>query len=422
MAAFEWGDFSEKALASIATSNARTNVWHGAVRSGKTISSEVRWLKFLAEAPTKGHLLMVGVTIGTLKDNILDTIEEMVGPENYRYSAGSREVHICGRRVLIRGANDEAAEKKIRGLTLAGVYGDEVTLWPQNFFKRCLDRMSVRGAKGFFTTNPDSPYHWLKAEYIDREQELDLNSYHFELKDNPNLPEDYVANLKKEFSGLWYKRFILGLWVVAEGAIYDMFDEAEHVVESWKEVPGWGREERPPFERVVTGIDYGTSNPTAGIYLGLYKGTWYAFAEYRYDAKAIGRQRSDAQHSAAIREFQQNGGILPDTYVLDPSAASMKIQMKQDGFAPVRDADNEVLAGINRVQTALTNGVLKVHASCCDLRKEFATYVWDPKAQEKRGEDKPIKQNDHSLDGLRYAVMRVLKKARRDPIKKPRGA
>ncbi len=424
--AFEWGRFSKKALRSIYTSNARINLWHGAVRSGKTISSEVRWLKFIAEAPSKGHLLMVGVTIGTLKDNILDTIEEMVGPENYRYVAGSREVYICGRRILIRGASDESSEKKIRGLTLAGVYGDEVTLWPQNFFKRTLDRMSVRGAKGFYTTNPDSPHHWLKTEYIDREAELDLNSYHFELTDNPNLPEDYLENLKKEFVGLWYKRFILGLWVVAEGAIYDIFDEDTHVVQTWDELPGWdSKSSPPPFEKIIQGVDYGTTNPTSFILLGLWKGTWYAFAESRHEGShAGGRSRTDAEHSRAMREFLAAGGWVPDSTEIDPSAASFKQQLKQDNFLHrIHNADHEVLDGIRVVGRGLSQGTLKIHAGLKAAIGEFYSYTWDPKAQEERGEDKPIKQHDHSLDAIRYAAMRAIGRSRAvKAIRKPKGA
>lgn len=368
---------------------------------------------------------MVGVTIGTLKDNILDPIAEMVGPENYHYSSGSREVHICGRRILIRGANDEAAEKKIRGLTLAGVYGDEITLWPQNFFKRCLDRLSVRGAKLFGTTNPDSPHHWLKTEYIDREEELDLRAYHFELADNPNLPEEYVENLKKEFSGLWYKRFILGLWVVAEGAIYDIFDEDQHTVSSWEELPFWERPEMPPWEKIIQGIDYGTTNPTAAVLLGLWRGTWYAFAEHRHEGPVTGgRSRTDAEHSSDLRTFLHNGGWVPESTEIDPSAASFRQQLRQDAFLPrLRNADHEVLDGIRVVARALTQNKLKIHTSCKHLISEFFSYTWDPKAQEERGEDKPIKQHDHSLDALRYASMRAIgRSSATRPLKKPRGA
>ena len=373
---------------------------------------------------------MVGVTIGTLKDNILDTIEEMVGPDNYRYVSGSREVYICGRRILIRGASDESSEKKIRGLTLAGCYGDEVTLWPQNFFKRTLDRMSVKGAKGFYTTNPDSPHHWLKKEYIDRHRDsgvaepLNLKQYHFELADNPNLETDYIDDLKREFTGLWYKRFILGLWVVAEGAIYDVFDEDEHTITSWEELPGWDSPEMPDWERTIQGVDYGTTNPTSFVMLGLWKGTWYAFAEHRHEGSSSGAMSlTDQQHSAAMRQFLGNGGWVPDSTEVDPSAASFKAQLKQDGLGGrVRNADHDVLDGIRVVARGLTTGKLKIHVSLKAMIAEFYSYTWDPKAQEERGEDKPIKQMDHSLDALRYAAMRAIgRKPKSNDLTKPRG-
>lgn len=417
--AFEWDLLSKKQFDSIRKANHRANLWHGAVRSGKTVGSIVRWLKHIEEMKNaKGHFLMTGVTIGTLKDNILDPIEAMVGPENYRYSSGSRDVYICGIRVLIRGAGDESAEKKIRGLTLKGHYGDECTLWPSNYYKRGMDRLSVKGAKFFGTTNPDSPYHWLKTEFIDRgingTGETDLLDFHFELEDNNSLETEYVENLKKEFSGLWYKRFILGLWVVAEGAIYNMFNEDEHVVD---ELPV---ESLADFEKVIHGVDYGTSNPTAFIALGLHKGTWYAFDEYRYHKPE--RARTDEEHSKALQEFITRGGVLPHSSIeVDPSAASFKTQLKRDGVKRVHEADNEVLDGIRVVAAGLTSGRLKIHSSCKHLIKEFMTYVWDPKAQEERGEDKPIKQHDHHLDSTRYACKRALGRRKKDVLIKPKG-
>ena len=418
---FQWGIFSPKSLHSIRHSNRRINLWHGAVRSSKTVSSQVRWLKFINEAPPGGQLLMVGVTIGTLKDNILDPIAEMVGPENYHYSAGSREAHICGRRILIRGANDEAAEKKIRGLTLSGVYGDELTLWPETFFKRCLDRLSVPGAKLFGTTNPDSPYHWLKTEYLDRESELDLAAFHFELDDNPNLPTHYLENIKREFTGLWYKRFIQGLWVVAEGAAFDQFDPDLHCISDWSQVPNWNRPERPPFEKTIVGIDYGTSNPTAFIALGLFEGVWYAFAEYRHEGSKARRQHTDGEHSEALQQFLFEQQIVPNSIQLDPSAASFRAQLRSDGVRRVRPADNEVLDGIRVVSHGLTSGKLVIHVSCQGLIKDCNTYAWDPDKQEK-GEDVPLKKNDHSIDGCRYAAIAAIGRPSTRNLPKPKAA
>ncbi|GAB7388986.1 hypothetical protein BSNK01_28240 [Bacillaceae bacterium] len=180
--AFQWGRFSQKQLSSITQSTARLNIWQGAVRSGKTIASIVRWLDFIATGPP-GDLLMVGKTERTLKRNILDVLDQILGSRRFKYNKGEGEVYICGRCIYVVGANDERSEAKIRGMTLAGAYGDEITLWPESFFRMLLSRLSVRGAKFFGTTNPDSPYHWLKRDFLDK-SDIDLRTWHFTLEEN----------------------------------------------------------------------------------------------------------------------------------------------------------------------------------------------------------------------------------------------
>ncbi|RKL63029.1 PBSX family phage terminase large subunit [Thermoanaerobacteraceae bacterium SP2] len=385
---FTWGKFSKKQLDSILQSTARLNIWEGSVRSGKTIASIVRWLEYIKTGPP-GDLLMVGKTERTLKRNILDVIESIVGTKNFKYNRGLGEVYIFGRKVYIAGANDERAEGKIRGMTLAGAYGDELTLWPESFFKMLLSRLSVPGAKLFGTTNPDSPYHWLKIEYIDNE-ELNIKVFHFELDDNPNLDPQYVELLKKEYTGLWYKRFILGLWVLAEGIVYDMFDESKHVIT-----------EIPECERYWVAIDYGTNNPTVFLLQGQKGNAYYTLKEYHYDSSKVGRQKTDAEYSKDLKEFIGDKHIT--NIVVDPSAASFIAQLRKDGFFNVRKANNEVLDGIRYVSTLLSNKKYFIHESCKNLIKEKASYVWDPKAQQK-GEDKPLKQNDHCSDAERYGL------------------
>src|ERR1035437_31269 len=166
MAKFEFGAFSPAQINSIADSTARINIWEGAVRSGKTLASLIRWIEYVRTAPTGGELMMIGRTERTLERNILNTIMDIVGSSNWHYSRGTGEGHLFGRRILIGGASESRSEGKIRGITLAGLYGDEVTLWPPEVFKQGMIRMSVRGAMAFFTTNPDSPYHWLFLDYI----------------------------------------------------------------------------------------------------------------------------------------------------------------------------------------------------------------------------------------------------------------
>jgi len=388
----QWVPFSETALRSMRESNARLNIWEGAVRSSKTVCSILRWLKFISNAPA-GPLLMTGKTERTLTRNILDPIAEMIGASRISVNAGSGEAMILGRRIYLAGANDLRAEQKIRGLTLAGAYGDELTLWPESFFRMLLSRLSVPGAAFFGTTNPDTPHHWLKRDFIDRARELDLKTFRFRLSDNLSLHPDYIRNLEAEYTGLWRRRFIEGAWVMAEGAVYDMFDTRRHVVEYEPEAisNGW------------IGVDYGTTNPTVFLYLvQAQDGRLFVLDEWRHDpAKSSSGQKTDIQFSAALKGFL-NGKTVRFVYI-DPSAASFRLQVFRDGVKNAAAADNAVLDGIREVASFLSAGRLLIHSRCRGLIDELSGYVWDQRAQE-RGEDTPRKLDDHGPDALRYAI------------------
>lgn len=395
---FAWGRFSDKQLASIRDSTARLNIWEGAVRSGKTIASMVRWLDYVATGPP-GDLLMVGKTERTLKRNILDVLEQILGPRLYRYNKGEGEVYICGRKIYVAGANDERAEGKIRGMTLAGAYGDELTLWPENFFKMLLSRLSVPGAKLFGTTNPDSPYHWLKEQYLDN-AELDLTSWSFTLDDNPNLDPAYVESLKREYTGLWYKRFILGLWVMAEGAVYDMWDDALNTFTDADMPPGL-----KTIGRRYVSVDYGTQNATVFLDCLDDGDTLWIVNEYYHSGREHGRQKEDAEYADDLIRFV--GADRPRFVIVDPSAASFKVALRRRGLM-AKDAENDVLEGIRMTSTMIAKRKLRVNRDRCkNLIKEIVSYVWDEKAAE-RGQEKPLKQNDHACDAMRYLVATVV--------------
>lgn len=400
----QWA-FSPTARDSIRDSTARLNIWHGSVRSGKTISSIIRWITFIGNAPP-GALLMVGKTERTLKRNILDEIEQIVGAKNYKYVGGSGEAWICGRKVLLVGANDERAEGKIRGLTVAGAYGDELTLWPEGFFRQLLARMSVRGAKLFGTTNPDGPYHWLKASFLDRAADLDLRAFHFQLEDNIALDPAYVESLKAEYGEgtLWYKRFIQGLWIAAEGAVYDFFHEDQHVVDALPD--------RHP-DQVDVSIDYGTSNATsAGAYASwnrVPQGNLRAvrLAGWYYDGRATGRQKTDTEYADEITTWLKQLD-QPIRYVfVDPSAASFAAELRKRKVRKkplsVRRARNDVLDGIRTQAKMLRSGEYKIRRDPSNgpCIRDYGAYLWDTRAQA-RGEDKPLKQHDHTKDEERY--------------------
>ena len=387
---------SPKQARSYHEATARVNLWHGAVRSGKTVASHLKWIERCLHGPA-GDLLMVGKTERTLRRNVLMPLQEILGPQRMRITTGSGEAEILGRRVYLVGANDERAEQKIRGLTLAGANGDEVSLWPESFFAMLLSRLSVPGAQLFGTTNPDAPLHWLKASYIDRAAELDLRSWHFKLEDNPYLDPQYVASLKREYTGLWYRRFIDGAWVQAEGAIWDAFNPDRHVL---RELPGG-----VTFDRYAIGIDYGTSNPFVALYAGRSSDAWYVLDRWRHDSRKAGRQLSDAQYLDRLGEWigQREVG----RWWVDPSATSFIVAARQRGY-PVGAAENSVEDGLREVATLLAQDRLYFVEADARVKAEPTVaevlgYVWDPKKQAK-GEDAPLKQQDHGPDALRYLI------------------
>ena len=380
------------------------------MRSGKTIAEIIAWIDYVRIAPP-GDLAMIGRTERTLERNILNIIAAMVGPRWWQYKRGLGVAFLFGRRIYISGASDARAEGKLRGMTLAGWFGDELTLWPREVFLQAMIRLSVPGARAFGTTNPDSPYHWLKTDYIDRAGELGFQVFHFELADNHTLDPLYVDALKREYTGLWYKRFIQGLWVAAEGAVFDMFDAAAHVV---SEVPS-----QSEWQKSAVGADYGTGNATAALFNAQSQGVVYAANEYYYDSRKSGRQKTDAEYVDDLMLWARR--VYPGSWEIDPSAASFRLAMQRAGVRNVRDANNAVLDGIRVMSTALGNGTLKIHESCQNLIQQMYGYSWDPKAQE-RGEDRPIKRDDHAVDAERYAVMRLLGKRSLTNIPKPRAA
>lgn len=403
-----WVEFSDKQRAAVLESTARINTFDGPVRSGKTTSQRFAWVRHLAETPHP-NLLISGQTKDTIRRNVLfdlfDLLDLAKVPYVYNQSEGT--VRSRGTTMHIIGANDEKAESRLRGMTIGGWLGDEVNLAPESFVKMALTRMSMAGARAFWTMNPDSPYHYLYTDYITNDALIDagiLKRFVFTLDDNLSLDEEYKASLRALYApgSLFYKRFILGQWVVAQGAIYDMFDPSVHVI---SELP-------IAFEKYGVGVDYGTANATVFLLLGLSGKTWYVIREWRHDSRKSGRQMTDVEYSAAFIKWLTGLGIVPTFIEVDPSAASFKEQLRRDGAPNVHDADNSVIDGIRNVSAALSNRKLYIHESCKGLIEEITNYRWDEKAQLK-GEDAPIKREDHGPDALRYAIQRLHSKGTR---------
>lgn len=406
---------SRNQIRSFAEADRRINLWTGAIRSGKTVISLLRWLQYVAnEAPRGGRLFIIGQTLQTIERNVIEPLQdaELLGTgiaSQTVHTPGTTKAVIFGRTVHLIGAKDTKAFGRIRGATGAGAYVDEASLLPKGFLRELLGRLSLPGAKLFGTTNPDSPAHWLKVEYLDQMHKLDMAHWKFTLDDNPSLDPAFVRQTKAEHSGLWYKRLILGEWVAAEGTVYESYDPARHVVDHLPEqVTEW----------LGLGVDYGTTNPTAALAAAVAVDPaddvlrMWLTGEYRWDPRVEKHRLSDVQQSrnlldwcAAAPRLDGSGetGWVPPYTVVDPSAASFIEQLHDDGLAGVTPADNAVLDGIRTVDSLISQDRLRIHSSCRGLVDELPGYSWDDDATEK-GEDKPLKQADHSPDGVRYVI------------------
>ena len=373
---------SDKQLFSLSDSDARINIWEGAVRSGKTYISLWRWLKELTYG-LPGEYCIIARTYDSFKRNILPQLTRMIGSD-VRYWSGKREMVVFKKTIHIIGADDERAESKIRGPTFQGAYVDEATIIPESVFRMLISRCAMKGARIFATTNPDSPYHWLKKDFLT--DNPDVKSWKFTLDDNPELTDDERDYLKRQYKGIWFQRFIEGRWVQAEGAIYDFFDTSLHTIDF------------PPSnaEFYIVGVDYGTTNPCSFVLIGInrskYPNIWVEDCYY-WDSKVKQRQKTDSEYADDLKHFIE-GRAVKAIYI-DPSAASFKLELGREGVMNLIDAENEVLDGIRLVSKFMSNGTLKICRKCDALIKEIQGYVWDPKCA-KTGEDKPLKDRDHA--------------------------
>lgn len=388
-------EFSRKQYEFLIDTEHRITILDGAVRSGKTFIMNVKWLNYIANGPP-GVLMMVGKTIRTLENNVLMAspggLFELLGEGNYKYNRSSGELVIGNRKIICIGAANEASEGKIRGLTLAGALVDEATLIPQNFINQLLARCSVKGAQLFWSTNPDSPNHYIKKEFMDNEKLAGkVKQFHFLMEDNPALDPDYVAGLKLMYSGVWYKRMIEGLWVLAEGLVYDMFATERHVV---SDLPA-------SFDKYYVACDYGTQNPCTFLLYGIKGDKNYLIKEYYYDGRKMQHQKTDDEYANDFETFVS--GYKLSGIAVDPSAASFIAALRKRRFT-IFPAKNSVLDGIRTLSSLISLGRFYVHESCKNTIKEFGAYSWDLKASQS-GEDKPIKDNDHALDASRYFAM-----------------
>jgi PBSX family phage terminase large subunit len=373
----------------------RINLLEGSVSSGKTWISLVLWAFWVSQMPTDKLYMMTAVSLTTLKRNCLILLQELIGADNFDFSVSQKEGRLFGRRILLEGANDIRSEGKIRGLTLQGAYVDEATKMPRDFFAMLLSRLRVAGAKLIATTNPENPAHWLKTDYIDRADDLSMLVIKFLLDDNTTLPAEYVENIKREYTGVFYDRFILGKWVQAEGLIYPMWSNSLYTAHI-------GR-----CTKHAMSIDYGTQNAFAALLWGFYGGVWYLLREYYYSGRTERVQKTDEEYAddldAMLDRYEAEEGEFLKPHerlltIIDPSAASFIAVLRKRRRYKVLQADNDVLNGIRDTGSALHKGLLKLNPECKNTVSEIQNYCWD----ERSADDKPVKENDHAMDAMRY--------------------
>ncbi len=367
----------------------RINLLEGSVRSGKTWISLVKWAMFVRSRPVGELFMMVGKTRESLQFNCLGLLEELTGGQ-FKCSPKANVGWLYGHEVRLLGANDEKAAAKIKGSTLAGAYIDELSEIPESFYKMCLSRLSVEGAILLATTNPDSPNNYVFTDIVEND-EIDRRCTKFLLDDNTFLPQSYIENIKREYTGVFFKRYILGEWVIAEGLVYPHYDNT---------VPTEPRN----YTKYIVSMDYGTMNPTAMILWGQQGLTWYAVKEYYYSGRETNNPLTDEQYYEALERLcaevpNREGEKV--ALIVDPSAASFITLVNSRKRFKVRKADNDVLDGIRRTSSALASRKILFNDCCENTIDEFGLYSWDDKA----ADDAVIKDNDHAMDAVRYFVM-----------------
>ena len=345
---------------------------------------------------------MCGKTIGSFRRNVVFWLKLMLSGRGYAVSdhrADNMLVISLGNvenYFYIFGGKDERSQDLIQGITLAGCLFDEAALMPQSFVNQATARCSVDASKFWFNCNPDGPFHWFKKEWIDKCDSKNLLYLHFDMDDNLSLSDDIKRRYRSQWTGVFYRRYILGEWAVAEGIIYDMFDTDKHTFSSACE--------RLTASKYIS-IDYGTLNPTVfHLWEQGFSGVWYCTKEYYYSGREKGRQKTDSEYADDLEAFVS--GLKIREIIVDPSAASFIAELRKRGFI-VRKADNDVLNGIRLVGNLLNEGKIKISSECEGAIKEFASYVWDDKAAE-RGEDRPVKENDHAMDSIRYFCKTII--------------
>ena len=405
-APFKFQPFSKKQLKvltwymdSSPYSNYNGIICDGSIRSGKTLCMSFSFVIWAMETFNEKNFIMAGKSVGSFRRNVISVLKLMLLSRGYtvKDSKADNMITISKGGVInyfyIFGGLNEKSQDLVQGLTSAGVYLDEISLMPQSFVDQCIGRCSVKGSKYFMNCNPDSPQSFVKTQWIDKADEKKMLHLHFTMDDNLTLDEEIKERYKSMFSGVFYDRYILGKWCIAEGIIYDMFNTKRHVIDDISDVD---------LSKSYVSCDYGIMN--AHVYHLWAKNTlgkWIAVREYYYSGRDEQKQKTDSEYADDLAVWLD--GVKPLAIIVDPSASSFIAELKKRGYN-VKKAKNDVIEGIRHVSTLLNEEEILFHSSCKETIREFQLYSWDDKSIE----DRPIKEHDHTCDSIRYFCNTIL--------------
>lgn len=375
----------------------------GSIRSGKTLCMSLSFVIWAMTVFDGQNFAICGKTIGSLRRNVIFWLKLMLRSRGYVVQDRRAENLLIIRKgnrlnyFYEFGGKDERSQDLIQGITLAGLLCDEVALMPESFVNQATARCSVAGSKFWFNCNPEGPQHWFYVNWIRKCRKKRLLYLHFTMDDNLSLDGNIKARYRSQYIGVFFDRYILGLWVAAEGLIYSMFSEKEHVVpvipadKAGKLVPR-------KYTEFMLSCDYGTQNATVFLLWGFYSGAWYIIREYYHSGRDTKRQKTDEEYYQDLVVFVAD--TLVRGIIVDPSAASFIACIRRHGRFVVYPANNSVVDGIRLTGSLMTAGKLFICEGCNSTIGEIRSYCWD----DKPGEDAPIKENDHAMDAMRYMV------------------
>lgn len=414
--AFKWVPFSRKQMEMLcwwmedSPHNSKKGIIaEGSVRAGKTQVLSLSYILWSMASFNGVNFGISGKTIGSLRRNLIIPLKEILFARGFKVIEKQSSNNLIISKGKVRnvyymfGGRDERSQDLVQGVTLAGMFFDEVALMPESFVNQCLARCSISGSKVWFNCNPDGPKHWFKLNFVDKAEEKNLLRLHVSLEDNPSLAKEIIEQYYTMFQGVFYKRYILGEWVQASGVVYDMFDEEKNIYTNPEELPIKCRE---GDIAAIYGCDFGTQNPQ--VYLRAYKVRMpndplpYLFvdSEYYYSGRENLKQMDPSQYVVAFHQF--NGNKKYAFIVVDPSATPLIAAHRNNGDT-IRKANNDVEGGISKVATMFTTGHIKINANCKNLISELGMYSWDTKKLG-NGKETVVKEYDHCCDALRYIV------------------